>query len=103
MKVSGYILAGGKSSRMGSDKGLLLIQSKPFVSYIFEALSNVCDSITVVTSNKEYNKLGFKTIQDSIPNKGPVGGLFTVLNYLRIIAMDDFKSQIGGSNYFISK
>lgn len=80
MKVSGYILAGGKSSRMGSDKGLLLIQNKPFVSYIFEALSNVCDSITVVTSNKEYNKLGFKTIQDYIPNKGPVGGLFTVLN-----------------------
>jgi molybdopterin-guanine dinucleotide biosynthesis protein A len=79
MIVSGYILAGGKSSRMGSDKGLLLLENKQFVTYIFDALSEVCNSIIVVTSNHEYNKLGLKTIEDCIPNKGPVGGIYTVL------------------------
>ena len=37
MELTGIILAGGKSSRMGEDKGLMLFEGKPMIQYIIIA------------------------------------------------------------------
>jgi molybdopterin-guanine dinucleotide biosynthesis protein A len=77
---TGIILAGGKSQRMGTDKGLLSLKGKPFVSHIYEALKPIVgDNIVVVSSNADYDALGYTRIEDLIADKGPVGGLYTAL------------------------
>lgn len=77
---TGFILAGGKSQRMGTDKGLLLLDGKPFVAHIYEAMKPIFgDNIVVVSSNADYDALGYNRIEDLISNKGPVGGLYTAL------------------------
>jgi molybdopterin-guanine dinucleotide biosynthesis protein A len=78
--ITGIILAGGKSQRMGTDKGLLLLRGKPFVTHIYEALKPIVgDNIMVVSSNADYDALGYNRIEDMIADKGPVGGLYTAL------------------------
>ena len=77
---TGIILAGGKSQRMGTDKGMLPLDGKPFISHIYEALKPIVgDNIVVVSSNADYDALGYARIEDLIADKGPVGGLYTAL------------------------
>lgn len=77
---TGIILAGGKSQRMGTDKGLLLLKGKPFVQHIYEAMKPIFgDNIVVVSSNADYDAFGYSRIEDLISDKGPVGGLYTAL------------------------
>ena len=82
MKITGIILAGGKSTRMGTDKGLLPLNGKSFIKHICEALYPIVgENIVIVSSNTEYDTLGFTRIEDLIENKGPVGGLYTGLTH----------------------
>ncbi|REG98613.1 molybdenum cofactor guanylyltransferase [Flavobacterium aquicola] len=79
-KITAILLAGGKSQRMGTDKGLLVLNGKTFIHNICDALKPVVGSnILIVSANKEYDKLGFSRVEDIIENKGPVGGLYTGL------------------------
>ncbi|AWG20086.1 hypothetical protein FFWV33_00400 [Flavobacterium faecale] len=81
-KYTAYILAGGKSQRMGSDKGLLMLNGKTFVSHIYEALEPIVGTnIVVITANPDYDSLGFTRIEDLIDDKGPVGGIYTALKH----------------------
>lgn len=81
MKYSAYILAGGKSSRMGTDKGLLSINSETFVKKIAATLQSITPHIFVITSNDAYTQLGFNCIPDLFPDKGPVGGIHSALSH----------------------
>lgn len=79
---TGIILAGGKSNRMGTDKGLLLLDGKPFVAHIYEALQPlVGENCIIVSSNPDYDFLGCTRVEDIIPNKGPLGAIYTGLKY----------------------
>ena len=77
--ITGIILAGGKSSRMGEEKGLKLHSGKPFISYIIEAMETITNKILIITKNKDYEVFGYPCISDSYPNLGPVGGIYTGL------------------------
>ncbi|MBL0051788.1 MAG: molybdenum cofactor guanylyltransferase [Bacteroidetes bacterium] len=79
--MNAYVLAGGKSSRMGVDKGLILLNDKPMIQYVIEQLKPLCKNIFIVTNNSEYKKLGFECIEDEIKNIGPAGGIFSALNH----------------------
>ena len=77
---TGIILAGGKSKRMGTDKGMLHLNGKPFITHIYEAMKPIFgDNIVVVSSNTDYDTFGYNRIEDLILDKGPVGGLYTAL------------------------
>ena len=76
-----YILAGGKSSRMGTDKGLLLIEGKAMVQYVIEQMQSVFDKVIIVSNNPEYEKFGLKVIPDLIKDIGPAGGIYTALKH----------------------
>ena len=79
--ISGFILAGGKSSRMGVDKGLLLLEGKPMVQHIAEAMKPHVDSITICTANQAYANFGYTLLPDDVPEKGPLGGITTALKH----------------------
>lgn len=79
-KITAILLAGGKSQRMGTDKGLLDLNGKTFIKNICDALQPIVGfNILIVSSDKEYDALGFSRVEDIIENKGPVGGLYTAL------------------------
>lgn len=79
-ELTAFVLAGGKSQRMGRDKGLLDLNGKPFISHICDALKPIVGKdIVIVSSNPDYDFLGHARIEDMIANKGPVGGLYTAL------------------------
>ncbi len=79
MKVTGIILAGGKSSRMGADKGLQELCGKPLIYYAIQSLSELCSTIIISTSSDAYQSFGYKTVADEIPGIGPMGGIYSAL------------------------
>jgi molybdenum cofactor guanylyltransferase len=80
--ISAYIIAGGKSSRMGSDKGMLLLNETVFIAHIVKALQEATiQNITIVSANSDYDFLNCNRIEDIYPDKGPVGGIFTALSH----------------------
>ncbi len=75
-----FILCGGKSSRMQSEKGLVLFQDKPFIEHIIQAILPITDKIKLITATKEYDYLQYEKIPDLISDKGPLGGIYTALS-----------------------
>lgn len=79
VKITGIILAGGKSSRMGQDKGLLELKGKPLVEYSIEALKPLCSEIIIIANSDDYKQFGVPVYSDIYINKGPLGGIYTGL------------------------
>src|SRR5437879_11000000 len=68
--VNGFILAGGKSSRMGRDKALLDWHGRTLVSHMIHILEAATDAVQVV---------GRDPLPDRVPGRGPLSGIATVL------------------------
>ncbi|QLG44633.1 molybdenum cofactor guanylyltransferase [Costertonia aggregata] len=79
--ITGILLAGGKSSRMGTDKGLLNFQGKPFVQHIIDTLKPFVNTIIIVSDNKGHDIFGVTRIPDIIKDSGPLAGLYSGLAY----------------------
>jgi molybdopterin-guanine dinucleotide biosynthesis protein A len=77
--LTAFILCGGKSSRMQSEKGLVLFKNKPFIEHIIKAILPITANIKLITSNREYDYLTYQKIPDIISDKGPLGGIYTAL------------------------
>lgn len=76
-----YILCGGKSSRMQTEKGMVEYNGKPFIKWVIDAVKPLSDAIHLVTNNDDYNIFGYPLIQDIYKDKGPVGGIFSALKH----------------------
>jgi molybdenum cofactor guanylyltransferase len=79
--ISVYIAAGGKSSRMGTDKGLMEFKGKRMIDYLTETLMSIPVPFTMISQNKAYDAIGVEVIKDIIPEKGPMGALQTALHH----------------------
>ena len=78
--VAAYILAGGQSSRFGSDKARALIDGRPMICRLAESLAPCAGDVTVIARQAgQYEDLGLVTIADFQPGLGPIGGLETAL------------------------
>ncbi|MCM3726761.1 molybdenum cofactor guanylyltransferase [Neobacillus cucumis] len=76
MKAAAIILAGGKSSRMGTNKALLKINEKTNIERIADRLKLLFDDIILVTNDSEqYEFLGVRMITDQYPGMGPLAGV----------------------------
>lgn len=80
-KITGVILAGGKNSRMGSDKGMLIVDGKKIIERILSAMRPVVDEIIIISNGKNYDNLGYKVYSDVIKDCGPMGGIHTALSF----------------------
>lgn len=79
--ITGIILSGGKSTRMGTDKGFLMFENKPFIQHSIDALKPVVSEIVIVSNNPNYDTFGFKRVEDIIENAGPVAGIYSGLKH----------------------
>jgi len=78
--IAGYILAGGESSRMGVDKGLLEIAGVPMIVRTARLVESAVGLPAVVVGTPEkYLGLGLRAIADDWPGCGPLGGIATAL------------------------
>jgi len=79
-KVTGIVLSGGASSRMGKDKGLCEFRGKALITYAIEALLPLCDSI-LISSNyvDNYDGFGYQVVVDEHNGIGPIGGIYSSL------------------------
>jgi molybdopterin-guanine dinucleotide biosynthesis protein A len=80
-RVSGVILAGGKSRRMGgSPKALLPFGGRPLIEHIAETLRSVLPDCLVVTNSPElYGSIGLPMVGDVFPEGGSLGGIYSGL------------------------
>lgn len=72
-----FILAGGASSRMGTDKSQLLIDQHTFTERIARTLLELTDSVTIVGRSPDDSTL--PTVPDVYPHWGALGGLHAAL------------------------
>jgi molybdenum cofactor guanylyltransferase len=80
MHVTGVILAGGKSRRMGRDKAFLPFGKGMLIERVIEVLQQVTDDVIIITNTPEqYQRFGRPTFSDVIPEAGSLGGIYTGL------------------------
>ena len=81
MSFTGAVLAGGASSRMGTDKALLDVDGRPLVVAAVEALAAAgADAVLVVGGDRDaLVDLGLDARPDDHPGEGPLGGILTAL------------------------
>ena len=75
--LQAFILAGGASSRMGTDKSRLRIEQQTFTERIAETLLELTDSVTIV--GPSLDESGLPSVVDVYPNWGALGGLHAAL------------------------
>ena len=87
MKVSGLLLAGGRSNRMGSDKRLLIYKGRPMIAHSYDQLSAVTDEVLVLIADSNDRDvlepllpIDARFVSDSWPRKGPMGALISGLS-----------------------
>lgn len=74
------IQAGGRSSRMGRDKGLVELAGRPLVGHVIDRLGPLAGEIFITTNQPEaYAAFGVRTVGDRQPGAGALDGLLTAL------------------------
>jgi len=76
----GYVLAGGKSSRMGMgvDKAFLEFDGQTLLERALAVVSAACESVRIVGDPARFHKYG-KVLADVFPGCGPLGGIHAAL------------------------
>lgn len=75
-----YLLAGGRSERMGRDKARVLVDGKPLILHVVGQCGYRADEVTVVAApGRSYEDLGLRTVEDGASHEGPFSGLLTAV------------------------
>ena len=78
-KLYGLVLSGGKSTRMGKDKGLIEYHGIPQRDYIYNLLNQVCDETFLSVRKDQVTEIPkeFQVIVDEDVYKGPYNGILS--------------------------
>lgn len=89
--VTGLVLAGGASRRMGEDKAGLLLAGETMIQRQIRLLRSVCSTVAVLGPPEIFSSLDVPALRDELPGLGPLGALYTGLKWTRT----DFNLFIG--------
>lgn len=82
--VTGVILAGGESRRMGSDKSLLPIQGARFIDHVYARLADLFDEVIIVTNAPDlYSDIPCRKVSDIYRGQGALAGIHAGLMHAR--------------------
>jgi len=75
------ILAGGKSSRLGRDKAFVEVRGRPLIEDLLAQTDGLGLETLIITNHPEaYRYLNRPLLSDVLPERGPLGGLYTALS-----------------------
>lgn len=80
--ASGFVLAGGQSSRMGSDKAVALFDGSPLITNAVQIFKSAGLSVKIAGSRSNLSQFSAEipeTIPDTFPESGPLGGVHSAL------------------------
>ena len=80
---TGVLLAGGKSTRMGQDKALMVVDGKPLLLHAIEQLKPHVRELLVIGELRKYGHIWPDVLPDEIPGLGPLGGIVTAMGAAR--------------------
>ncbi|MCA9905229.1 MAG: molybdenum cofactor guanylyltransferase [Anaerolineae bacterium] len=75
------ISAGGKSTRMGTDKALVDLNGKPVIERLLARVRDLGQAETILIANRPeaYTHLGLPTFPDALADTGSLGGIYTAI------------------------
>lgn len=77
-RFAGFVLAGGRSSRMGADKALVELAGRPLIAYALDALRGVGLTPSIAGATSDLSAFA-PVVPDAEPGRGPLGGLWAAL------------------------
>ncbi|MFQ5881083.1 MAG: molybdenum cofactor guanylyltransferase [Candidatus Methylomirabilales bacterium] len=78
MTITGVVLAGGESTRMGRNKAVLEIGGKRLIDRLIDGLKQIFPEVIIVANTPGlFDYLGVRVVPDLIPDKGSLGGIYT--------------------------
>ncbi|HLK53159.1 MAG TPA: molybdenum cofactor guanylyltransferase [Candidatus Angelobacter sp.] len=91
-QLTGFVLAGGKSTRMGQDKAAVMLHGRTLLEHTLAALRAVCRDIAILGKYELYGTMG-PVYEDIFPGCGPLSGIHAALTnsqtqFNLIIAVD---------------
>jgi molybdopterin-guanine dinucleotide biosynthesis protein A len=80
--VTGLILAGGKSRRLGQDKRFLDLDGRTCLQRVLDVFKAIFEEIIIVADVVEpFENMGVNVVADLVPGRATLGGLYTGLYY----------------------
>jgi len=80
--ITAFILVGGLSSRIGTNKALLKICGKSLIQRLTELLDSIFPEVVISSNEPELSEfLGKKIVKDFYPGRGPLSGVHSALNF----------------------
>jgi molybdenum cofactor guanylyltransferase len=76
--AAGFVLAGGRSSRMGQEKALLTLGGESLVKRGVRKLKEICAEVAIAGGSEDLARFG-RVIPDKSPGCGPLGGIVSAL------------------------
>lgn len=73
-----FVLAGGKSSRMGADKALLELAGQTLLQHTLELARAVSEDVRIVGAHEKFGEFA-PVVEDKYSNRGPLGGIHAAL------------------------
>lgn len=80
-EITGIILAGGESRRMGRLKPLIGFRGKPLINWIFDAMTPLCSTIMIIANSGDFTSLDARVHPDNFPGNGPAAGIEAGLSH----------------------
>lgn len=92
-ELTGLVLAGGRSRRMGTDKALLELDGRPLLWRVAEQLGEVCPRVIVAAGSRPLPPLPWERVADRVAGAGPLAGIIgglgvTTTPLLAVAAVD---------------
>jgi molybdopterin-guanine dinucleotide biosynthesis protein A len=105
--VTGFVLAGGKSSRMGQDKAFMQLGGRTLLAQALERALAATGNAWIVGSTEKFAAFG-PVVEDVYPGRGPLGGILAALSGTRtqlnlITAVDMPFLQLDFLKYLITQ
>ncbi|HEV1997469.1 MAG TPA: molybdenum cofactor guanylyltransferase [Candidatus Dormibacteraeota bacterium] len=94
LPMTGLVLCGGESSRMGFDKALLEVDGRPLAAVLADRLAEVCDSVMLASGWRgRFGDMGYEEVEDDVPYAGPLAGIVAGLDasdneLMAVVAVD---------------
>lgn len=75
-----YVLAGGRSSRMGEDKAFITLAGRTLLEAALAKASAVADAVYLVGPAAKFSGLGIPLVEDRFSGAGPLAGIHAALS-----------------------